>query len=102
MESTRLSERKTMFTFKKSELDEVIDILIESLKATDPDSPEYAKKVDQLSKLYAAKRERKAGNVSVESLTSTITNLMGIGMIVGHERMNVITSKAMSLIRKPK
>jgi hypothetical protein len=49
--------------------------------------------------LWAAQKPR---GVSKDVLAPVVGNLLGIGAILFHERANVITTKAMGLIIKPK
>ena len=42
------------------------------------------------------------GRLSKETIAVIAANLVGIVLIIGHERLNVITSKALSFIMKPK
>lgn len=93
-----------MFTLKKTvvktELDEVIDQIVASIKDDHPESEEFDKKTDQLVKLYKLKAETKPARVSPDTLAVIAANLTGIMMIVGHERANVVTSKALGFLLK--
>jgi hypothetical protein len=83
-----------------SALDEAINELFLEMAALSGDSEEYAKMADQLSKLYSLKEMDSKKRVSPDTLAIVIGNLLGIVMIVGHERMNVVTSKALNFILK--
>lgn len=99
-----------MFTKKSSTnkdgLTKAIDSLLEEMSDLNGDDPEYAKMADQLTKLYALKevdyRVESNSRVSMDTLAVVGANLAGILMIVGHERANVVTSKALSLLLKLK
>lgn len=99
-----------MFTKKSSTnkdgLTKAIDSLLEEMSDLNGDDPEYAKMADQLTKLYALKevdhRVESTRRVSMDTLAVVGANLAGILMIVGHERANVVTSKALSLLLKLK
>jgi len=93
-----------MFTAKprdeESGLKKAIDEVIREMARRSSDSDEYAKMVDQLSKLYSLKEIDSPGRVSPDTLAIVIGNLIGIILIVGHERTNVVTSKALSFVMK--
>jgi hypothetical protein len=71
--------------------------------AEDPTTDNYSKLSDNLIKLYklrehdTVKRWRPSPDVV---LTATV-NIVGILMVIRHEDVNVITTKAMGMIRKP-
>lgn len=83
----------------KSKLHAAIDRLYEDMSNESPDSEEYAKMADQLVKLYSLTDKRR---ISPDVLITTLGNLAGIGVIVGHERANIIVSKAMLFVQKLK
>lgn len=89
-------------TVTPTALDEVITSAISELKGHDANSEEYAKIVLQLTKLHALKSEEKTDRVSKDTLALVLGNLVGIIVIVGHERAHVVTSKALSLLRMAK
>lgn len=93
-----------MFTMKPPienvGLEEAIDIVLHEMKNHTSDSNEYARAVDQLTKLYAIKNLNRSKSVSADTLAIVIGNLVGILVIVGHERANVVTSKALNFILK--
>lgn len=99
-----------MFTKKSSTnkdgLTKAIDSLLEEMSDLNGDDPEYAKMADQLTKLYALKevdhKVESNSRVSMDTMAVVGANLAGILMIVGHERANVVTSKALSLLLKLK
>lgn len=83
---------------------EAITSLLEDMSGLNSDSPEYAKMVDQLTKLYALKEiDAKIDHprrVSADTLAIVGGNILGIVMIVGHERASVLTSKALTFLTK--
>lgn len=98
-----------MFSRKSHEpdshvLDESIETLIASLADLDKGEEKYAAKVADLKTLmelrshdYEAWDKR---TVSPEVLVAAGAHILGIVMILGFEKRNVITSKAMSFIPK--
>lgn len=89
---------------EKTGLDRAIDDVFSDMEGSDSDSPEYAKMVDQLVKLHALKVAEKQPkkNVDANTLVTVAGNLMGVGMILGYEKFNVVTSKALGMIIKPR
>jgi hypothetical protein len=65
-------------------------------------SEEYQKSLDALTKLHKLKEEEKSSPVSRDTLAVIAANLLGIFMIIKHERVNVITSRAFGMLLKPK
>lgn len=91
---------------EKSELDIAISDLFADMADNNitKDSKEFASMVDQVVKLYALKEVdsnvKTKNRVSKDTLAVVVANLLGIVMIVGHERANVVTSKALNLLTK--
>lgn len=94
---------RTMFRNRKAEpteLDKAIESALTDLSHYTAESDEYAAVNKQLKKLYELKRNEKPERVSRDTLIVAGAQLLGIMMIVGHERANVITSKATSMLPK--
>lgn len=83
---------------KEDKLQKAIDDATESLLIRDPDSDEYAKIVDQLTKLNSMRP--KPDRISKETIATISANLVGILIIVGHERAHTMTSKAIGFLQK--
>lgn len=88
----------------KSGLEREIDRLLEQMILFSGEDKEYAEMVDQLSKLYKCKevdqQVKFSRRISPDTFAVVGGNILGILLIVGHERANVVTSKAMSLLTK--
>lgn len=88
-----------MFTKQETWLDKEITRTDHRLKETTFGTEEYAK----LFQFRLQLQEIKNGNskpLSKETLVLAATNLLGIILIIKHENVNVVTSKAMSLLMK--
>ena len=89
--------------FKKNQ-DERLDLTIYQVYAKLADTLETSNEFDilttQLSKLYKLKESNSQKRVSPDTMLMAGANLLGILMIVGHERANVVTSKAMSFVTR--
>lgn len=85
-----------------TELDKVIARATRSLDDHPVESDEYAQILEILSKLHKLKDAERQKQVSNDTLILAGTNLLGILMVIRHEHINVITSRAMGMIQKPK
>jgi hypothetical protein len=65
-------------------------------------SEEYQKSLDALIKLHKLKEEEKPSSVSKDTLVVVAANLLGLLMVIKHERVNVITSRAFGMLLRPK
>jgi len=83
-----------------------IDSLLEEMASLNGDSEEFAQMNDQLTKLYALKEidnnVKSWKRVSADTMAIVAGNLLGIVMIVSHERASILTSKALTLLMKMK
>lgn len=83
-------------------LNKLIDQITESMLTMTPGSKEYTEAVDQLSQINELKEKPSKNRVDPDTLAVVFGNLLGILIIVKFERMNVMTSKATSLLLRPK
>jgi len=80
-------------------LQKEIDHLLQDMSNVATLTDEYARMVKHLTKLYAIKNEKFKTRVSSDVKFTVLGNLAAVMMIVGHERANVITSKALNFIK---
>lgn len=93
-----------MFHWKQKDnptIDNEIDRILLEMSMTDLDSDEYVKLQDRLEKAQTIRSKNGRGRVSPDQVFQTVGYLLGIAIIVGHERLHVITSKAVGFIPKP-
>jgi hypothetical protein len=83
-------------------LDETIEQLLREMSYVPCDSDEYARMADQLQKIYVLKETDSKKRVSPDTLAIVLGNLAGVLLIVGHERVHIITSKALNFILRPR
>lgn len=81
-------------------IETVIGIVTEELVKTTPGSTEFDKLSEQLDRLNKIASSRKSDPVSKDGLLAILANITGIALIINHERLNVITSKAIGFIAK--
>lgn len=91
-----------MSFFSKRE-EEHFDIAVRQLLHTineiGPEDPDYQTKIEQLDKLTRIKNRSKKsilGRISPDTLAIVVGNLVVTVIIVGYERGNVLTSKALN------
>jgi hypothetical protein len=98
MEGERMFRVKTQI--EDPGLQKEIDALLLVMDDTDKTSDEYAKLLSHLTKLYNLKEDNSKRSVSADTKAVVLGNLVGILMIVGHERAHVVTSKALNFVMK--
>ncbi len=86
----------------KSSLENAIDRALIDITGHDPATDEFARSVDQVGKLHKMKESESLPRVSPDTLVLAATNIAGIIMIIKHEHFNVITSKALAFVLKPR
>lgn len=93
-----------MFTRAKTQtrLDAAIDRAFNALENQEVTSEDYSTVLDRVATLHDIKQSEKPDRVSMDTVAVTVANLLGIVLILRHEDVNVITSRAMNLVMKPK
>lgn len=90
--------------FRKNPEPTNLDTIISNLEArvgrADPISDDYTKLVDRLADLYKIRAAQQPDRVSKDAMVAVLANLTGIGLILNHERIHVITTKALGLVAK--
>lgn len=83
-------------------LDLALNRAIRELDRHEVNSDDYVKTLDTVHTLHRMKQEDLPSSVSKDTLAIIGANLLGIFMIIQHEHVNVITSRAMNLVMKPR
>ena len=96
-----------MFNFDKkphdTALDEAISEILKDLDSLSSDAPEYSAASDQLVKLMKLKKElNPSWRPSPDALVGAAGSILGILLIIKFEKLDVITSKALSFVTKTK
>lgn len=81
-------------------LDVVINNHLASMQDMKTENPEYPEMVKQLDTLYSLRNASAPKPLSADTKLLAITNLAGILLIIKHEQVGVITSKALGFISK--
>lgn len=87
---------------EKTGLEKSIDRLHDDMAGENPETEKYATMADNLTKLYKLREYDTRPRVSPDTLAIVTANLLGIAMIVGHERAHVVTSTAKNFVMKLK
>lgn len=94
-----------MFTKKDNPtlnlLDEEIQSMLEKMKTLKKTDDEYAKLLEQVSKLHKLKAEEKPKQVNPDTMLIVAANVVGILAILNYEHLHPLTSKALSFVAKP-
>lgn len=85
---------------KRTNLEKEIDSLLLEMEDKDPDTDEYRNNVKDLETLFKARSYEKQKSVSPDTIAIIAGNLVGILFVLNFERLNVITSKALSFVLK--
>lgn len=88
-------------TQEKTLLDQTIDNALLDLNRHEISSDEYAKILERVIMLSQLRKGEKSSPLSKDTLATVGANLLGILMIIKHEHVNVVTSRAMNLLLKP-
>lgn len=96
-----------MFNFTKkpqnAALDEAISDLLEELNSMEGSNPDYDATADQLVKLMKLKKELDSSwRPSPDALVGLAGTLITTILVLHHEKLGVITSKAFAFIGKMK
>lgn len=84
-------------------LEEELERAIACLKTALTDSEEYVKMLATVERLHTMlDQENRSNPVSKDTLAVVGANLLGILMIIKHEHINVITSRAMNMVLRPR
>lgn len=71
---------------------------IANLKNVTIDSNDYVKMLNTVERLHDLMDTKNPSSVSKDALLNVGANLLGIFMIIKHEHVNVVTSKALSFV----
>ena len=89
-----------MFKHKPNPVKEEIERLIAEMTELPTTSPLYQSNLDAIQKLTPLLPKQQSKVPSTDVVVGSLTNLLGIGAVLHHEKMNVITSKAFGWIRR--
>jgi len=85
---------------KRSSLEMEIESVLCNMSTYQPDSEEYTAQAINLERLYKAKSYEKDRRISPDTIAVVAGNLLGIALILGYEKADTITTKALGFILK--
>ena len=91
-----------MFPKKNTYVDMEIARVVLKMQDAEPDTEEYGNTLEKLAKLQKIRQEEKPDRVSSDTIAMGVVNLLGIALIIRHENLNVIATKALSFVSKVK
>ena len=83
---------------KKTKLEKVVDSILDDMSKYEANSDEYNDMANNLEKLLKAKSYEKQKGISPDTMAIVIGNLIGIVLILKHEKVDIITSKALGFV----
>lgn len=83
-----------------SSLNSEIDRILSQMSQEDPASEIYNDQLDRLSKLHALKVNETKSHVSRDTWALIGANLVGILLVLQHERTTIIPKTAMNFVQK--
>lgn len=86
---------------KRKNLDSMIEDLEHEMIGGDPESEEYAVLLQRYERLVNLRQNAK-GKIDPNTAMLVGGNLLGILAILSYEKIGIVTSKALSLLIKPK
>lgn len=91
---------KTPFSFKEDPFDIEVNHILKQMASMEPESTDYKAAVDNLKTLTEARGQKTNSTISADTIVSGVVSLLGILLILNHEKLDVITSKSISFIPK--
>ena len=85
---------------KRTNLEKEIDSVIQVMSGYQPDSEGYTAIVDNLEKLHKMKEGERNHKVKPDTIWLVGCNLLGIALIIWHEKADIITTKALGFVLK--
>lgn len=85
---------------KRTNIEREMDSLISELQECEVISEEYSLILDRVERLNKIRLSDKGNGISPDTLVVVGGNLAGILLILGYERVNIITTKALGFVIK--
>ena len=83
-----------------TELEETINELLIEMQKCQGDSDEFQTRLERLKTLYKLRDADRPQRISPDTVLIVAGNLTGIALILHYEKVNVVTSKALSFVMK--
>lgn len=90
------------FSNEPTDLDREIDACHKRMRKIGFDDPDYPDMINYLERLNKLKHDKRAKQVSRDTMLIVAGNIVGILIIVAYEQRHVMTSKGLDFIQKTK
>lgn len=87
-----------LFFRQKPKLEKVIDLMLDKMSELEPGSDDYSQMADNLEKLLKIRSYEKSRGLSPDTVLVVAANIIGIVLILKHEELDIITSKALGFV----
>lgn len=87
---------------ERTALETAVDRALSELASHEVGSDTYNKALESVTKLHSMKAKESPNSVSKDTLVIAASNIIGILMIIKHEHVNVLSSKALGLLIRPR
>lgn len=84
----------------ESQFDNLITKVASEMMDRPADSQEFEDQLAYLEKLANMRKDHPSSRVSPDTMAVVLGNLLGVVMILQHERIHVVTSKAVAFLPK--
>jgi phage gp29-like protein len=84
------------------QIESELERAITAMRAEMVHGEEYAKALTRVERLYELLDKEKPKTFSKDTILTVAANLIGIILILKHENVNVITSKALGFVLRPR
>jgi hypothetical protein len=91
-----------MFAKQKTPLETLIDDQVQKLAEVGLHDEKADAILTRIEKLHKMNTAQRSNRVSPDTMVTVAANLVGIALIIKHEHVNVITSKALGFVPKLK
>lgn len=81
-------------------MDQEIARLTALLSTMQPLEDDYTKTVDLVTKLTKARAEKNESAISMDTVLTVVANIAGILLVLNYERLNVVSTKALTMVWK--
>ena len=85
---------------QQTPFDREVDRILGLMSHIDPTKDDYKKAAESLKLVCEARAKKAALPIEPEVVITAAANLLGIVLILQHERLNVVTSRAIAFVRK--
>lgn len=85
---------------KYTMLDKEIDFTEAHLNGMSPIDEDYKTVVENLERLYKVRNVKHERRISNDTIAIIAGNLLGIGLILSYEKLNVVSTKALGFVMK--